>query len=161
MGEFLRAGVDVEEVPIDAITNGIHSPCWVAPEMDDLFKRYLGGDWADRVDDAGMWEPVMDIPDEDLWRTPMQRKQALIDYTRRHLSQHHLRLGEGSVAMAEFEHMLNADALIIGFARRFATYKRATLIFHNLDRISRILTDPERPVHILFAGKTHPATEPS
>ena len=160
MWQFLWPGVDVEEVPIDAITNGVHSPSWVAPEMNDLFKRYLGEDWADRVDDADMWEHVMDIPDEELWRTHMQRKQALIDYTRRHLSQHHLRLGEGSVAMAEFEHMLNVDALIIGFARRFATYKRAALIFRNLDRISRILNDPERPVQIIFAGKAHPADEP-
>src|SRR5260221_4872837 len=107
-----------------------------------------------------MWQHVMDIRDEELWRTHMQRKQSLIDYTRRHLSQHHLRMGEGYVAMTEFEHMLNADALIIGFARRFATYKRAALIFRNLDRISRILNDPQRPVQIIFAGKAHPADEP-
>ncbi len=160
MWQFLWPGVDVEEIPISAITNGIHTPSWIAPEMDALFKRYLGEDWVNRVDDAQMWERVTDIPDEELWQTHVQRKHALVDYTRRHLRQQHLRLGEGSAAMAEFEQMLNPDNLIIGFARRFATYKRATLIFRNLDRISRILNDPERPVQIIFAGKAHPADEP-
>ncbi len=160
MWQFLWPGVDADEVPIDAITNGVHTPSWVAPEMDGLFKRYLGEDWASRVDDADMWARVADIPDAELWHTHIERKKALIDYTRRHLSEHHLRLGEGSMIMAEFEHMLDPDALIIGFARRFATYKRATLIFRNLDRITRIINNSQRPVQIIFAGKAHPADEP-
>jgi starch phosphorylase len=90
----------------------------------------------------------------------MERKEELIGYVRRRLRQQHLRLGEGSVQMAEFMRMLNPDALIIGFARRFATYKRATLIFRDLDRLRNILNNPDRPVQIVFAGKAHPADEP-
>jgi starch phosphorylase len=160
MWQFLWPGIDVEEVPIDSITNGIHIPSWVAPEMNALFKRYLGEDWEEHADEADLWKRIADIPDEELWQTHMQRKEVLIDYTRRRLRQQHLRLGEGSVQMAEFDSMMNSDALIIGFARRFATYKRATLIFRNIERISRILNNPERPVHIIFAGKAHPADEP-
>jgi starch phosphorylase len=160
MWQFLWPGIDAEEVPIDSITNGIHTPSWIAPEMNALFKRYLGEDWGDHVDEEDLWKRIIDIPDEELWQTHLQRKEALIDYTRRRLRQQHLRLGEGSMQMAEFESMLNADGLIIGFARRYATYKRATLIFRNIERISAILNNPERPVQIIFAGKAHPADEP-
>jgi len=160
MWQFLWPGIDSEEVPIDSITNGIHTPSWIAPEMNALFKRYLGEDWGDHVDEEDLWKRIIDIPDEELWQTHVQRKEALINYTRRRLRQQHLRLGEGSMQMAEFESMLNADALIIGFARRYATYKRATLIFRNIERISAILNNPERPVQIIFAGKAHPADEP-
>src|SRR5947209_5828603 len=159
MWQFLWPGIDVEEVPIDSITNGIHIPSWVAPEMNALFKRYLGEDWEEHADEADLWKRIVDIPDEELRQTHLRRKEALINYTRRRLKQQHLRLGEGSVQMAEFESMLNADALIIGFARRYATYKRATLIFRNIERISAILNNPERPVQIIFAGKAHPADE--
>src|SRR3984893_7434701 len=160
MWQFLWPGIDAEEVPIDSITNGIHTPSWIAPKMNALFKRYLGADWGDHVDEEDLWKRIIDIPDEELWQTHLQRKEALINYTRRRLRQQHLRLGEGSMQMAEFESMLNADALIIGFARRYATYKRATLIFRNIERISAIVNNAERPVQIIFAGKAHPADEP-
>jgi starch phosphorylase len=112
------------------------------------------------VDEPDLWNALAEIPDEELWQIHLQRKEALISYARRHLERHHLRLGEGSVQMAEFERMLNSDALIIGFARRFATYKRATLIFRDPERLRRILNNPERPVQIIFAGKAHPADGP-
>jgi len=160
MWQFLWSGVDADEVPIDFITNGVHTPSWVAPEMNALFKRYLGENWEDHVDEPDFWNTITEIPDEELWKTHVQRKEALINYTRNKLKRHHLRLGEGSVQMAEFEHMLNPDALIIGFARRFATYKRATLIFRNPERLRRILNNPDRPVQIMFAGKAHPADGP-
>ena len=128
--------------------------------LDDLFKRYLGADWEEHVDEPDFWNRINEIPDEELWQVHLQRKEALIAYSRRRLKQHHLRLGEGSVQMAEFERMLDANALIIGFARRFATYKRATLIFRDIERLRRILNNPERPVQIIFAGKAHPADEP-
>ncbi len=160
MWQFLWPGVDVDEVPIDSITNGIHSPSWISPEMNTLFKRYLGEDWEEHVDEPDLWKRVMDIPDEELWQTHMKRKGALIAYVRRSLKQQHLRLGEGAVQMAEFEDMLNANGLIIGFARRFATYKRATLIFRDMNRLRRILNNPNFPVQIVFAGKAHPADEP-
>lgn len=160
MWQFLWPGLDADEVPIDSITNGIHTPSWISPEMNALFKRYLGEDWEDHVDEPDLWNGITEIPDEELWKTHMQRKETLIHYTRSHLQRQHLRLGEGSVQIAEFEHMLNPNALTIGFARRFATYKRATLIFHDPERLRRILNNPERPVQIIFAGKAHPADGP-
>jgi len=160
MWQFLWPGIDVDEVPIDSITNGIHSPSWVAPEIDEVFQRYLGKDWAEHVDEPELWEHVTEIPDEVLWQAHLKRKEALIAYSRHRLKQHHLRLGEGSLQIAEFERMLDPNALTIGFARRFATYKRATLIFRDLERLKRIVNNPERPVQIIFAGKAHPADEP-
>jgi starch phosphorylase len=160
MWQFLWPGIDPDEVPIESITNGIHSPSWIAPEMNALFNRYLGEDWSERVDDPATWNNIDAISDEELWDVHMQRKQALINYARQHLRGHHLRLGEGAVQMAEFEGMLNPNALIIGFARRFATYKRATLIFRDMQRLHRILSDTQRPVQIIFAGKAHPADGP-
>lgn len=160
MWQFLWPGVDADEVPIASITNGVHTPSWIAPELHTLFKLYLGEDWKNRVDKPDMWGRLADIPNAELWQAHMKRKEALIAYVRRRLRQQHLRLGEGSVQMAEFEHMLNPNALIIGFARRFATYKRATLIFRDLDRLRHLLNNAKRPVQIVFAGKAHPADEP-
>ncbi|HZU68206.1 MAG TPA: alpha-glucan family phosphorylase [Ktedonobacteraceae bacterium] len=160
MWQFLWPGIDPDEVPIDYITNGIHTPSWISPQMNDLFKRYLGEDWENHVDDPDLWNRIDEIPDEKLWNVHLERKEALIAYARRHLRDQHLRLGEGSVQIAEIERMLNKDALIIGFARRFATYKRATLIFRDFDRLNRIVNNPQRPVQIIFAGKAHPADEP-
>jgi len=161
MWQFLWPGVDADEVPIDSVTNGIHSPSWIAPEMDALFKRYVSKDWAEHVDEQKMWDTgIHEIPDAALWQVHMQRKEALIAYARKRLSDHHLRLGEGLHQMAEFGDMLDPEALIIGFARRFATYKRATLLFRNLPRLTKLLNDPARPVQVIFAGKAHPADQP-
>jgi len=160
MWQFLWPGVDADEVPIDFVTNGVHSPSWIAPELNTLFKRYLGEDWEEHVDEPDLWNLIKDLPDEELWKIHMQRKEALLTFARDHLKQQHLRLGEGTVQIAEFEHMLSPDAFIIGFARRFATYKRATLIFRDPERLRRILNNPDRPVQIIFAGKAHPADGP-
>jgi glycogen phosphorylase len=160
MWQFLWPGVDADEVPIDSITNGVHCPSWIAPEMDALFKRYLREDWAEHADEQEMWEKVQEIPDAELWHIHLQRKQALISYARTRLQAHHLRLGEGTQQMDEFDEMLNENALTIGFARRFATYKRAALIFRDLPRLQKLLGDPKRPVEIIFAGKAHPADQP-
>ncbi|HYB02624.1 MAG TPA: alpha-glucan family phosphorylase [Ktedonobacteraceae bacterium] len=160
MWKFLWSDLDTDEVPIDSITNGVHTPTWIAPELDSLFKRYLGEDWEEHVDDPDLWNKVMNIPDEELWNIHLQRKEKLVSYARNNLKLHHLRLGEGTVQIAEFDRMLDPSALIIGFARRFATYKRATLIFRDAERLKRILNNPARPVQIIFAGKAHPADGP-
>ena len=160
MWQFLWPGVDPDEVPIDFVTNGVHTPSWIAPDLDALFKRYLGEDWGEHVDEPALWKRIDDIPDEELWEVHQKRKSVLIKYARQHLREHHLRLGEGSLQIAEFERMLNEDAFIIGFARRFATYKRATLIFRDLERLKQLVHNPERPVQIIFAGKAHPADGP-
>jgi glycogen phosphorylase len=161
MWQFLWPGIDIDEVPIGHITNGVHSFSWIAPAMNELFCRYVDADWGAHVDDQSFWDERIDnIPDEELWKVHGQCKKLFVAYARRRLQQQHLRLGEGALQIAEFEHMLNPDALLIGFARRFATYKRATLIFHDMKRLSRILNNPEQPVQIIFAGKAHPADDP-
>ncbi len=161
MWQFLWPGLDVEEVPVDYITNGVHTFSWIAPEINALFRRYLDEDWGKYVDEPAFWDEHIDnIPDEELWRAHEKRKELLLDYARQRLKQQHLRLGEGTHQIEEFEHMLNPKALVIGFARRFATYKRATLIFRNIERLKHILNNPERPVLIIFAGKAHPADDP-
>ncbi|HTK10322.1 MAG TPA: alpha-glucan family phosphorylase [Ktedonobacteraceae bacterium] len=161
MWQFLWPGIDVDEVPIGSITNGVHTSSWIAPEISDLFARYLDKDWTQHIDEQAFWdERVSAIPDEELWQVHHLRKEALIAYARKRLKQQHLRVGEGALQIAEFESMLNPDALILGFARRFATYKRATLIFRDIERLRRILNNPARPVQIVFAGKAHPADDP-
>ncbi|MBV9229934.1 MAG: alpha-glucan family phosphorylase [Chloroflexi bacterium] len=161
MWQFLWPGIDAEEVPIGYITNGVHTFSWIAPEVNELFGRYLDRDWGKHVDDQEFWDlHIKNIPDEELWKAHVQRKDALVAYARRRLKRQHFRLGEGALQMAEFDQMLDPNALIIGFARRFATYKRATLLFRDIERLRRILNNPERPVQIIFAGKAHPADEP-
>ena len=159
--QFLWPGFDTEEVPTGSITNGIHTFSWIAPEMNTLYGRYLDKDWGRYVDQPEFWnQHIKDLPDEELWKTHLQCKESLIGYARQRLKQQHLRLGEGSLQIAEFDHLLHSDALIIGFARRFATYKRAALIFRDMERLRRIVHNPQRPVQIIFAGKAHPADEP-
>src|SRR2546421_777119 len=125
MWQFLWPGIDVEEVPIDYITNGIHTPSWISPEMDGLFKRYLGEDWENHVDEPDLWKAVEEIPDEELWRVHMQRKTALINYTRRHFRAHHLRLGGSAPQTGEFVGVLKPGSLVIRFFLRFAAYNTA------------------------------------
>jgi glycogen phosphorylase len=161
MWQFLWPGLDAEEVPIGHITNGVHTFSWIAPEINALFVRYLDKDWGSHVDEPEFWnERIHAIPDEELWKAHAIRKEALVTHARGRLKRQYLRLGEGAVQIAELEQVLNPKALLIGFARRFATYKRATLLFRNHERLQRILNDPARPVQIIFAGKAHPADEP-
>ncbi|GER86790.1 alpha-1,4 glucan phosphorylase [Dictyobacter vulcani] len=161
MWQFLWPGLDKDEVPIGSITNGVHTFSWIAPELNELYGRYLDKDWGKHVDEQDFWDNnIQKIPDLELWKAHYQRKVALADYATKRLQKQHLRLGEGDRQLAEFEGMLNPNALILGFARRFATYKRATLIFRNMEKLRRIVNNPKRPVQIVFAGKAHPADEP-
>ncbi len=161
MWQFLWPGLDMEEVPVSSITNGVHTASWIAPEMNELFRLYLDRDWEKHVDDPNFWnERIYNIPDKELWAVHQLRKDALVTYARKRLKQQHLRLGEGSIQIEELDSVLNPKALLIGFARRFATYKRATLIFRDMERLQHILSNPERPVQIIFAGKAHPADDP-
>ncbi len=161
MWQFLWPGTEVDEVPIGSVTNGIHTFSWVAPEVNELFRRYLDNNWGRYVDDQKFWNNHIDnIPDVELWKTHAQSKDKLIAYARHRLKQQHLRLGEGSLQIAEIDNFLDPTALTLGFARRFATYKRATLLFRDIERLKRILNNPDRPVQIIYAGKAHPADEP-
>jgi starch phosphorylase len=160
MWQFLWPDLDFGDVPIGHITNGIHSPTWIAPELKDLFARYIDANWLDHVDEPAYMNRVLEIPSYELWQTHVALKQRLIDYARKHHQQRSDRLGEGSNLLPEGHTFLNPDALTIGFARRFATYKRATLFFRDRERVLKLLNMPGKPVQIIFAGKAHPADEP-
>lgn len=144
------------EVPITSITNGIHPRSWISHDMDGLLLRYLGPRWIERPWDQGVWEGVDRIPDEELWRTHERRRERLVAIARDRLQEQLRRRGATPKERAEAKEVLDPEALTIGFARRFATYKRATLLFSDPERLCCILNQPERPVQIVFAGKAHP-----
>ena len=144
------------EVPITSITNGVHTRTWLSPEMSQLFDRYLGVQWEEKPTDHSVWKRVEQIPNEELWRTHERRRERLVAFARSRLKKHLKRRGASRAEIAQSEEVLNPDALTIAFARRFATYKRGTLIFRNLERLAEILNNKDRPVQILFSGKAHP-----
>ncbi|MCI0338232.1 MAG: alpha-glucan family phosphorylase [Acidobacteria bacterium] len=149
-----------DDVPITSINNGVHTPTWIAPEMDRLYTKYLGHDWRDHHDDPTLWERIYDIPDEELWNIHRQLKHKLLNFMRERARRDWIGEGSGPIRVLTAGTLLNPDALTISFARRFATYKRAMLILRSLDRLKRILHDDWRPVQIIFAGKAHPADAP-
>ena len=149
------------EVPIFSVTNGIHVPTWVAPEMARLYEKYLGEDWMEKHDDPKLWDRVMDIPDEELWsiRELLKRKLkgAMLDWAQRRWSEAEV-MPQQVLAMGS---LLHPEVLTIGFMRRFAEYKRPALIFRDVERLKRLVKDRWRPIQIVFAGKSHPADFPS
>jgi starch phosphorylase len=145
-----------EEVPIGHITNGVHVPTWLAPQMHLLFDRHLGTDWPRRQRDPATWEAVKSVEDAELWETQQVLKARLIDFVRRRLVQQAERRNEGSAALQKAQASLDLNALTIGFARRFATYKRAGLVLRDVERMAEIATAADRPVQFIFAGKAHP-----
>jgi starch phosphorylase len=156
MWQKVWPGVPVNESPITSITNGVHAPSWISREMVGLYDRYLGPRWREDAGDSGLWSRVPHIPDEELWRTHERRRERLVAFTRVRLAEQLEARGAPPSEVAQAREVLNSDALTIGFARRFATYKRATLLLKDPDRLIKILTDKERPVQIIFSGKAHP-----
>lgn len=150
-----------EEVPITHITNGIHTRSVVAPEIAALFDRYFPPDWRERVSDPGIWSYSELIPDEELWRTHVDLRVQLVSYVRQRLAWQASRRNAPPHELDEVRSALNPDALTIGFARRFATYKRATLLFSDRDRLFEMLHRSDRPVQFIFSGKAHPADLPA
>ena len=146
----------VEDVPIEYITNGIHVPTWISGDMAVLFDRYLGADWAEDPDNERVWEQVEKITNAELWRTHERCREYLVGFTRRRLAEQLTSQGVSMTDIQAASEVLSPDALTIGFARRFATYKRATLLFRDPDRLDHILDHPKRPVQIIIAGKAHP-----
>jgi starch phosphorylase len=144
------------EIPIVSITNGVHTRSWVSPDMMQLYDRYLGIQWEERPADHSVWKRVEHIPDAELWRTHERRRERLVAFARRRLKAQLKRRGATPAEIARADDVLDPEALTIAFARRSATYKRATLIFRNLERLAAIINDKDRPVQILFAGKAHP-----
>jgi len=151
--------VPIEEIPITSITNGVHAKTWAAGEFHELYEKYLGKDWEDRQSDPEFWRGVIDIPDEVLWQLHQTLKQRSIGFIRERIRRQRIRNGETPDEVRHVNHILNTDVLTIGFARRFATYKRGSLLFSDPERLRRIVTNREHPVQFIFAGKAHPADE--
>jgi starch phosphorylase len=149
--------VPVNDVPITSITNGVHVRGWLSQDMAGLFDAYLGPRWVSHPADQSVWERVEQIPDAELWRTHERRRERLVGFARRRLRMQLEQRGAPPAERELAEEVLDPKALTIGFARRFATYKRATLLFRDPARLGRILSDPQRPVQLIFAGKAHPA----
>jgi len=149
-------GFDESDIPIGHVTNGAHVLSYIAPRMRTLLDTYLGMGWDRHMSDLERWERIQDIPDTVLWRTRFELRQKMIDFLREDLSRNWIKYGYSKTWQEELFTKINPTALVIGFARRFAPYKRADLILTDLDRLDRILNHPTRPVHIVFAGKSHP-----
>ena len=147
------------DIPIHGITNGIHIPSWISDDMAHLLDRYLGRRWTEDPDNIKIWERINRIPDLELWRTHERRRERLVAFARRKLQEQLQRWGAKKVEIQAASEALHPQALTIGFARRFATYKRGDLILKDPARLASILNDPQRPVQIIFAGKAHPQDE--
>ncbi|MDR1085678.1 MAG: alpha-glucan family phosphorylase [Deltaproteobacteria bacterium] len=146
----------VEDTPIDSVTNGIHVSTWASREMSRLFTRYLGQDWKEDPDPEHIWQFISQIPLSELWRAHCHCRERLVAFARRALFRQLKRQGAPASSLQRAMEIFSPDTLTIGFARRFATYKRATLLFSDPDRLSHILNNPERPIQIIVAGKAHP-----
>jgi starch phosphorylase len=156
MWQGLWPDLPTHEIPIESITNGVHTSSWVAYELGALYTRYLGPRWSEQPDDPELWGRAKEIPDAELWQVHEHRRHRLVQHARRWLRAAAERRGAGREELELADEALDPQALTIGFARRFATYKRATLLFTDLDRVKKLLSDPQRPVQLVFAGKAHP-----
>ncbi len=152
-------GVPQTEVPITSVTNGVHTKTWMAPEFAALYDKYLP-DWEEHLTEPDFWRGVFDIPDEELWTTHQKLKNRLVEFVRSRVRKQRERLGESPEELRHVNRLLNPEVLTIGFARRFATYKRATLLFSDPARLLKLMSNTERPVQFVFAGKAHPKDEP-
>ena len=146
----------VHEVPIESVTNGVHIASWISDDMNALFTRYLGPRWREQTDDKNLWARVFEIPDAELWSIHSHRRHRLVALCRKRLKLAAERRGEAKSEISSAEEVLDPYALTIGFARRFATYKRAAMLFSDMDRVRKLLGNPDRPVQLVFAGKAHP-----
>jgi len=149
-----------DDVPIGHITNGVDVPAWLAPQMFRLYDRHLGTDWHQRSSEGKIWLGIENVDDGELWETHLNLKSQLIEFVRRRAVEQAKRRTESREELQRLERVLSPDALTIGFARRFATYKRANLILTDIERLASMVNDPNRPVQFVFAGKAHPLDEP-
>ena len=149
-----------DAVPIGHVTNGVHVPSWLAPQMRRLYDRHLGVGWQRQSGAAHTWEAIETVDDGELWETHLSLKAQLFDFVRRRAHEQAERRGEPAETLKHLDKVLSPDALTIGFARRFATYKRANLLLTDMERLASMVNDPKRPVQFVFAGKAHPHDEP-
>jgi starch phosphorylase len=160
MWHFLWPDVNEDDVKISYVTNGVHTSTWLARRMGGLYEKYLGQDWRAHLEEPELWEKIQDIPDRELWLARRHLKRKLAFYIRERARRQWTHDGIHPVQVIAAGALLDPYALTIGFARRFATYKRANLILHDLDRLLDLINRRNRPVQIIFAGKAHPADEP-
>jgi len=156
----LAPGKPEDNVPIGHITNGVHVPTWLAPQMFRLYDRHLGTGWHQRSSEAKIWEGIENVDDGELWETHLNLKSRLLEFVRARAVRQAERRGEPREVLQKLGRILSRDALTIGFARRFATYKRANLILADIEKLASMVNDPKRPVQFVFAGKAHPHDEP-
>ena len=159
MWQTVWPGVPKKEIPIRHVTNGIHTFTWMAPEIRDLLEKEAGAFTEDDLADAAQWKKRVDFKDKEYWTVHQKLKIRLLEFVRRNVKNQRIRNGVKPEEILSTQTMLDPKALTIGFARRFATYKRAALLFRDLDKLAAIVNDPQRPVQFLFAGKAHPADE--
>ncbi len=160
MWRGLNPGKTEDSVPIGHITNGVHVPSWLAPQMSRVYDRHLGAGWQEHGAEAKIWEGIENVDDGELWETHLSLKSRLLEFVRRRAMKQAERRGETPEERIRVGNVLSPDALTIGFARRFATYKRANLILADIERLASMVNDPKRPVQFVFAGKAHPLDEP-
>jgi glycogen phosphorylase len=160
MWQGLWPGVPEDEIPISHVTNGVHILSWISRDMKVLYDRYLGPRWREEPGDPNVWLLAGNIPPDELWRTHERRRERLVAFTRQRLTRQLVERGALPSDVRAAEEVLDPEALTIGFARRFATYKRASLILRDPDRLAQILNDPDHPVQIIFSGKAHPRDDP-
>ena len=146
----------IEEIPVSSVTNGIHARSFTSSQMAQLLDKYIGGRWSQDVSGAEVWDRVDSIPDEELWRVKQLRKERLVQFARNRLVAQYKNKNAPEADIRMVKEVLHPDALTIGFARRFATYKRATLLLSDQVRLLKLLNNEERPVQIIMAGKSHP-----
>lgn len=152
--------VPIDEVPISHITNGVHARSWVSGEMCELYERYLGPQWYEDITNERMWKRIEEVPDEELWRIHEHRRQRLVNFCRNRLRSQLIEQGAHPAELKEALEVLDPNILTIGFARRVATYKRATLLLKNPERLAALLTNKDYPIQLVFAGKAHPEDNP-
>ena len=156
----LYPGLGEDRVPIGHITNGVHVQTWLAPQIHKVYDRHLGPDWPGRCAEPSCWDAIEGIDDGELWETHQSLKARLIDFVRHRTAAAAQRRGEAADSIAQLKGALSLDALTIGFARRFATYKRANLILHDFEALASLVNDPQTPIQFVFAGKAHPRDRP-
>jgi glycogen phosphorylase len=156
----LWPGKNEEALPIGHITNGVHVPSWLAWQMQQLYDRHFPAHWQSRLGEPDIWQNIHQVEPGELWETHNALKNLMLTFVRRRISRQCRRRGESDEVLEEARNILRPDVLTIGFGRRFATYKRANLVFSDIERITELLSNDERPVQLIYAGKAHPKDEP-
>ena len=157
MWKEIYTGIPIEEVPIKHVTNGVHTKSWICKEYEQLFARYHKTAYVREISDFTMWKMIDDVPDREIWNIHLERKEMLVEYARRRLKFQLERRGASAAEINRVKEILDPKILTIGFARRFAPYKRGALLFHDAERVAKIVNHADRPVQFIFAGKAHPA----